>query len=144
MTKLLQLFLLVLIVCTAHGAAAHGFASPSGNINCYVHGYSYLQRDEQEMVCLIFEADWEIPRTPEDDACDMDQMRLIYLPRDAAAGAVWTCHSDLFWPYPLPEISYGSEWAYDGFTCSMARDGVRCDYSSGHGFAVNRGRIVLD
>lgn len=123
-------------------AAAAGFASPSGNIRCFVDIYSSDPIDEVDLVCLIFQADWPMPIL--DDGCDLDKTRMIILPRQGAATATRACHGDVFWPEPLGAISYGSEWSLMGFTCSMATDGVRCENGQGGDFWVRRAALVLD
>lgn len=127
-------------------AHAAGFASPSGNIRCYVDIYSPQPMDEVPLICLVSNADWDLP--PDygdgDPTCDLDRTRTVILPRSGAPTARWTCHGDVFWPAPLGKISYGSEWSLFGFTCNMASDGVRCVNGAGGSIAVNRARLALD
>lgn len=127
-----------------HTAQAAGFSSPSGNIRCYVDVYHSAPLDEAPLVCLIFDADWDLP--PDygdgDPTCDLDRTRTIVLLPQGEAKARWTCHGDVFWPAPLGKISYGSQWDLFDFTCQMATDGVRCRNASGGSFAVNRARFA--
>jgi len=145
--KALNALLLGLILtCAASSAQAAGFASPSGNIRCYVDIYSAAPMDEVGLVCLVFSADWDLPPDYGDDdpTCDLDRTRTILLPRDGVGSARWTCHGDVFWPAPLGAISYGSEWSLFGFECDMATDGVRCTNPQGDGFHVRRADVTFN
>lgn len=128
---------LVLMTLSAPAMAA-GFASPSGNIKCYVDIYSDGPFDNAPMICLISRADWDLPPDYGDGnpTCNLDRTRAIFLPPSGAATARWICHGDVFWPAPLGRISYGSQWSLSHYTCAMARDGVRCTNGSGNEFAV--------
>lgn len=127
-------------------AFAAGFASPSGNIRCYLDIYSADPIDKVPMVCLIFDAGWEYPPMHDEGfaECDLDRTRMVILPPVGTAYGQTACHGDVFWPAPLGAISYGSEWSWMGFTCKMATDGVRCTNGAGGAMALNRSRYLLD
>ena len=122
---------------------AEGFASPSGNIVCYAELDGGMSAARAPLVCLIFEANWDV-EVDDDPSCNLDRTRAISLPRNGAPTEHLMCHGDVFWPAPLGAISYGSEWSFVDFTCSMATDGVRCSNASGNSIAVNRARRELN
>lgn len=128
------------LACATSSAQAAGFSSPSGNIRCYLDIYSDVPFDEKPLVCLVFNADWDLP--PDygdgDPTCDLDRTRTVILPRTGPATARWTCHGDVFWPAPLGQISYGSQWSLFGFTCDMANTGVTCRNDLGQSVTINR------
>lgn len=136
----------LILLCTAGPAWAVGFASPSGNIKCYVDLYGPGTVDQAGLVCLVFDADWDLPPEYGDDdpTCDLDRTRAIFLPRTGAPFEHWICHGDVFWPAPLGAISYGSQWSLFNFTCTMDRDGVRCANETGDIIAANRARRMLN
>ncbi|MBU2991841.1 hypothetical protein Q4555_14145 [Octadecabacter sp. 1_MG-2023] len=125
---------------------ALGFASPSGNIKCYVETYGEDSIIEADLVCLIFDAAWDLP--PDygdgDPTCDLDETRTLVLPTSGQPEERWTCHGDVFWPAPLATISYGSEWSFYSYTCAMAASGVSCENRNGNGFSVNRAGRTLN
>lgn len=128
---------------------ANGFTSPSGNILCYTASYDdagdFIPYFEQPMVCLIFEANWDLPPYYGDDNpdCGLDRTRAIKLPVSGPATEQWICHGDVFWPLPLGAIGYGSTWSLRDTSCDMATNGVTCDNGNGGRFSVNRaGRTV--
>lgn len=133
----------VVLACAASSAQAVGFASPSGNIRCYLDVYSDVPFDEKLLVCLVFDADWDLPPYGGgyDPGCDLDSTRTVTLPHNAPATAEWTCHGDVFWPAPLGTISYGSEWSLLGFICDMATTGVTCLNEAGHTVSINRAGV---
>ena len=143
LTALSALFVMCLL---ASPAAARGFTSPSGNIRCYLDIYSPNAYPDQDMICLIFDADWDLPPYYGDDdpTCDLDRTRAIILHPSGPPSEQWFCHGDVFWPAPLASISYGSEWSIFDFTCTMATDGVRCRNGQGNSIAVNRARRELN
>ena len=138
--------LIAVLITLATPALANGFASPSGNIRCYLDVFSPAPIDETDMVCLIFDAGWEYPpeRGGNDGDCDLDRTRMVILPPDGAPYLETACHGDVFWPEPLGTISYGSEWSLMGYTCRMARDGVRCGNGRGDGFHLRRAEVIFD
>ncbi|MEN8840339.1 MAG: hypothetical protein ABF288_04400 [Octadecabacter sp.] len=135
-----------LIVLFANPVLAAGFTSPSDNIKCYVDVYSAEKMDEIGLVCLISNAEWDLPPYFGDDdpTCDLDRTRAILLPRNGPPSEQWICHGDVFWPAPLGAISYGSQWSLFGFECSMETDGVRCASAAGNSIAVNCARRLLN
>ncbi|WP_179381455.1 hypothetical protein [Jannaschia marina] len=120
-------------------AAADGFASPTGNILCYLEPSAAPAT--APVSCLIFEATWPMPDA--DPTCDLDRTRMVTLPRRGPARAELACHGDVFWPLPLGTLGYGSEWSVQGIGCSMATDGVRCVNATGDGFHVRRAALTL-
>ncbi|SFI57542.1 DUF6636 domain-containing protein [Jannaschia pohangensis] len=148
MTRLTHALAVALGLLFGAGAEARaaGFTSPSGNILCYLDVLSDLPFDEMPLVCLVFEAEWDLPPDYGDDdpTCDFDRTRTILLRPGQPATARWTCHGDVFWPAPLGAISYGSEWSLADYTCAMATDGVRCGNSAGNGFQVRRSSVTLN
>lgn len=140
--RIFAVLLLTLFTTTAH---AQGFSSPSGNIRCYVDLYE-TRFDAAPMVCLVFDADWDLPPDYGDDdpTCDLDRTRTVILPPDGPASARWTCHGDVFWPAPLGRISYGSEWSLASFICTSDTDGVRCVNGQGNSLWVRRASLVLN
>ena len=135
----------VAALCLATPALAVGFESPSGNILCYTNVFNSGSWTEAELICLIFEAEWDLPPVYQTgvDSCDLDRTRTIVLPRYGSPELQSTCHGDIFWPIPMGAISYGSEWTLPDIRCTMATDGVMCTNSSGHGFTVNRAGQTL-
>lgn len=123
-----------------------GFASPSGNIMCYLEDDPFvsLPLTQRDIVCLIFEANWTLPDYYGDDdlTCDLDRTRTIVLPVDGPARARWTCHGDVFWPFH-GAIGYGADWSMVGFACQMAETGVTCQNGRGNGFSVRRAGATL-
>lgn len=117
--------------------AGPGFQTPSGNIVCYVQGW-----ETPVLNCLIFEADWEA-REHSEPGCDLDETRMISLSVSDPTVSDWACHGDVFWPLPLPVLSYGSGWSLAGFDCDVATDGVYCTAPSGHGFDIARRALDL-
>ncbi|MCF2869652.1 hypothetical protein L0664_01115 [Octadecabacter sp. G9-8] len=107
---------------------AAGFASPSGNIRCYLDVYSDLPFGDMPMVCLIFDADWDLPPDygDSDPTCDLDRTRTLILQPTGRPQERWTCHGDVFWPEPLGTLSYGSEWSMLGYGCRVETRGVTC------------------
>jgi len=136
----------IIFLCISAPAHAVGFASPSGNIKCYVDLYGAETVDEAGFVCLISSADWGLPPDFGDDdpICDLDATRALFLPRNGAPYENWICHGDVFWPAPLGAISYGSNWTLFNFDCSMETDGVRCTNQTGNSIALNRTRRILN
>jgi len=120
--------------------AAPGFTSPSGNITCYIDYYDSAPQSEAGLVCLIFEANWDIAADGTgntDPDCALDTTRSVELPRSGAPRAAEVCHGDVFWPLPMGAIGYGSTWSLFSYTCEMATTGVLCQNGSG-GFKLNR------
>lgn len=107
---------------------ANGFQSPSGNIVCYADVYGPAAVDDMALVCLIFDAGWDLPPDygDSDPTCDLDRTRTLILPRSGRPQERWSCHGDVFWPLPLGTISYGSEWSVFNYTCKVASNGVTC------------------
>lgn len=136
----------LLFACAASSAQARGFASPSNNIQCYVDLYEAETVIDAPLVCLIFEADWDLPPDYGDDdpTCDLDRTRTVILSSVGEASVRWTCHGDVFWPAPLGKISYGSQWFLFNFECEVARTGVRCSNTGDGGFVVNRAGVTLN
>lgn len=136
----------LILLALSTPAMAAGFTSPSGNIKCYVDIYARVPFDDVQMICLVSDADWDLPNDYGDGypTCDLDRTRAIFLPPTGAPYAHWICHGDVFWPVPLGKISYGSEWSLNHYTCSMATDGVRCTNASGNMLDVNRARFDLN
>lgn len=127
-------------------AQAAGFSSPSGNIRCYADLYNSQPLDEVDLICLIFEADWDLPPDYGDDdpTCDLDRTRSVFLPAQGAPRERWICHGDVFWPAPLGKISYGSNWSLFGFSCDVARNGVTCRNATDHSISVARAARALN
>jgi hypothetical protein len=144
--KTVKVAFALLALMVASPAMAVGFASPSGNIACYVDLDAGNSVIDAPLVCLIFDAEWDNPPDYGDDdpTCDLDRTRTIILPSVGEASVRWTCHGDVFWPAPLGHISYGSQWSLFNFNCDMGRDGVRCDNSGDGGFRLSRARRQLD
>ncbi|MCF2906540.1 hypothetical protein L0666_16220 [Octadecabacter sp. CECT 8868] len=134
----------LVFACAGSTVQANGFGSPSGNIRCYVNLYTGQPISDAPLVCLIFEADWDLPANENFPECDLDQTRQIILPAVGTSRAQWICHGDVFWPEPLGTISYGSQWFLFNFECEMQRNGVRCSNSGDGGFVLNRGSVSLD
>jgi hypothetical protein len=134
----------------AHAQSA-SFAAPSGNILCFTETYDYVKNEEiypesQPLVCLVFQANWTLPEYYGygESTCDLERTRTIIVPPSGPAQARWTCHGDMFWPYPTPKISYGSDWSVANHSCTMRKDGVRCQNATGHGFHVRRAKLTLN
>lgn len=125
------------------------FRSPSDNITCYhynnwhLHWDPALVKNEGPLVCLVDEADWNPPTAYVDyddymDNCGLDQKRVITLPPDGPATEDWVCHGDMFWPLGDIVISYGSEWSFLEYSCTVETSGVSCQNKQGNGFSVRR------
>ncbi|MBS8225796.1 DUF6636 domain-containing protein [Vannielia litorea] len=131
--------LLAPLLAFALPARAASFATPSGNILCYAPGS--LGPSEAGLVCLIFEANWSPPLH---EPCDLDRTAAIVLEPSGTPFGITACQGDVFWPYPTPQLSYGSEWVLEGFRCEVATTGVRCTNAQGHGFEMaRRGRRLF-
>jgi len=113
---------------------------------CYIDIYSDARFDEMNMICLVGDAEWDLPPDYGDDdpTCDLDRTRTVILPPNGPARARWTCHGDVFWPAPLGAISYGSQWSLGAFTCQMETSGVTCTSDAGRSFTVARRTLDLN
>ena len=150
-TRCLAMLTLIMGLATPAQAQSASFSAPSGNIICYLETLDYdtggtLPPARQPLICLVFQANWTLPDDYGDDdpTCDLDRTRTIIMPPRGPATARWTCHGDVFWPYPTPQIAYGSDWSVPSFGCSMRKDGVRCQNLSGHGIHLRRAQLVLN
>jgi hypothetical protein len=125
------------------------FRSPSDNITCYHYNNWHsdwdqaLVKNEGPLVCLVHEADWNPPPALDnfDDyraTCNTDQTRVITLPPDGPSTEGWVCHGDMFWPLGDIVISYGSEWSFLEYSCTVETSGVSCQNKQGNGFSVRR------
>lgn len=142
----LAVILTLVGACFAGEAHAQGFASPSGNIRCYLDD-TVQNILEAPLHCLIFEADWDPALGLGESApdCDLDSTRMVILSQHGGARFQWACHGDMFWPEPLPVLTYGSGWQIFGFDCAITPEGVRCTNRDGyHGFSMARRHIVLE
>ncbi len=123
-----------------------GFASPSGNITCYLQDdwERPLPPQQRPFVCLIFEATWALPNYYGDDdpTCNLDRTRMLILPPNGPSREQWACHSDVFWPIH-GAIGYGADWSILSFECQMAETGVTCQNGRGNGFSVRRAARTL-
>ena len=106
-----------------------GFASPSGNIQCYL-GYNAH--------CLIRDHTYASPRRPDtcigrnDNALAVDPTGLSYFVCNTA--------DDLGSNRALP---FGSSLISAGFACLSTASGVKCaSLSSGHGFVLSRAKVT--
>lgn len=103
-----------------------GFASPSGNIGCYI--------DLRTVRCDIAERDWEPPSPPA--RCDLDYGQGISL--DAGGPAAFVCAGDtaLGAGDPLP---YGQSIAAGLLRCESEESGMSCrDIETGRGFTLSK------
>ena len=133
---------LLALALTAGPAAAErpAFQTPSGNILCYVDNSASVL----DMTCLIRQAQWPMPKLV-GDSCDMDLVRALVVAPDLDPQAIAICHSDVFWPYPAPTVSYGTTWQVEGFTCQIEQTGVTCtDSRTGRGYSVARAGYTLN
>jgi hypothetical protein len=123
------------------------FRSPSNNITCYHYNNWHsdwdpaLIKNEGPLTCLVHEADWNPP--PAMENCGLDQTRVITLPPDAPSTEGWVCHGDMFWPLGVIVVSYGEEWSFLEYSCTVETSGVSCQNKQGNGFSVRRVMRVL-
>ena len=123
------------------GMDTPSFGSPSGNIICYVPDVFASRYGEAKLVCHIFSADWAPPL---EEDCNLDRTPTLTLGPEGAPRESIECHGDVFWPVPIPTLSYGSIWSIFGYRCEVARSGVTCTNESGHGFEIaRRGRRMF-
>lgn len=103
------------------------FASPSGNILCFL--------GEDIATCRVQRHDWKVPPRPAD--CNNDWGPDIEVTSDRAT---FRCASDAI-PYDWTathRLAYGHAIRFRQLQCESARAGMRCDYlGSGHGFTVS-------
>jgi len=149
--------LAAMLVATPVVADSPAFESPSGNITCFLaswheEGTQPPSEDEQPLVCLIFEAQWNPPLLNGDPAsvpgggdpdCPLDSTRLVMLDPSGPAREMWECHGDLFWPIS-DALAYGSQWSSSTHSCDMKTSGVTCQNSQGNGFFLSRGTRTLN
>ncbi|MEL6959431.1 MAG: hypothetical protein AAGL89_10815 [Pseudomonadota bacterium] len=130
--------LIFALAATPLAAERPSFTTPSGNITCFLE----TGASELDMVCFIRDAGWEYPHDGAD--CTDDRFRAVTMGDGWPPRAITICTTDVFWPYPSPQISYGSMWSVDGFTCSVETDGVRCaDPSENHRFHIAQAALNL-
>lgn len=106
------------------------FASPSGNILCFI--------TESIATCRTEQQDWTVPPRPAD--CDTDWGPDIEV-ASATATATFRCASDAI-PYDWEakrRLAYGHVIRFRNMQCQSARSGMRCDNSgTTHGFTISR------
>ncbi|MHA3914431.1 DUF6636 domain-containing protein [Halovulum sp. GXIMD14793] len=118
-------------------AEAPSFKTPSSNILCYVPDDLPGYENSDQLICLVFSADWAPPLDP---ACGVDETPTFTLGPTGNAREDVSCHGDVFWPYPTPELGYGSTWSVLNYRCEIETTGVKCVNADGHGFQLARGK----
>ena len=139
----MRLLALAAVLATAGSAqAATGlvhFASPSGNINCFI-GASFAD-------CLVRHDTWPVKPT-KPAACDLDfnPTDVALTPRGVVVGA---CRGDVGPRCGLGGrcvvLHYGKSVTRGRVRCTSALDGVTCRRTNGRriGFLIARERYVL-
>jgi len=106
-----------------------GFASPSGNIACYLQ--------PQSVRCDIAESAWD-PTTIPDRPAGCEGVWGDAITISGTERADFVCHGDtVFGTGPI--LDYGRSLRVGDVTCTSRQTGVECRMgSSGHGFALSR------
>jgi len=103
-----------------------GFASPTGNIGCYI--------DRSSVRCDIGDRDWEPPKAPK--SCDLDYGQGIALPAGGAADFVCAGDTALGGGDAL---DYGRSIAAGLLRCESEESGMTCrDTETGRGFTISK------
>jgi hypothetical protein len=115
-----------------------GFATPSGNIACYVNsGTAGDATDPGQARCDIAQAGWSAPARPA--SCQGDWGHALTVGPD---GSGFACVSDSAANDNV--VGYGSTQVRGAFSCDVEQTAVTCtDLDTGHGFAVSRERYQL-
>ncbi|MFI7434924.1 DUF6636 domain-containing protein [Micromonospora haikouensis] len=114
------------------------FATPSGNISCYLDEDPEVPGGAQAR-CDIRDRSWSAPRRPAD--CELDHGDAVGLTRSGLAA--FLCVGDAVGDADLV-LGYGQALRTGRVVCASSRSGVDCrNAATGHGFTLSRARYAL-
>jgi len=127
----LALGLVALAPSTAAADSFVGFASPSGNIGCYM--------DSTQVRCDIRNRDWRPPQRPTWCPLDYGQGLIV----TARGRGRYVCAGDTALDHQRA-LNYGGSIRRGAFSCTSLRSGMRCvNLRTHHGFKLSREKAVL-
>lgn len=119
---------------TVGSAGAEGFRSPDDAIHC-------VWFDGTSPTC---EVNWATSRPPyKPRTCEPQIDGLHYGLEDTGRTVLGCNMGDSVRDSSFPVLPYGESRRVGGVTCTMRRDGLRCENRSRHGFTLWRGRETL-
>ncbi len=132
--RLIATIALSLVTLAPSGAVADslvGFASPSGNIGCYM--------DSTQVRCDIRNRDWRPPQRPRWCPLDYGQGLIV----TARGRGHYVCAGDTALDHQRT-LHYGASIRRGAFSCTSLTSGMRCtNLRTHHGFELSRQKADL-